>query len=118
MSNENHHIRTEPKGKCTLVHFLDNRLMDDVTIRDVGKELLALASADEPKLVLVLRNVRFLASAMLGKLITLQRRIQQNNGTMAICDLSEEVHEVFRISRLDGYFQLYRDADAASATLA
>jgi anti-sigma B factor antagonist len=106
-------IRTEERDGVIVVQFKEGRLLDETLIRDIGKELISLAESDEPKLVLTFSNVEFLASAMLGKLITLQRRVQQNNGALGFCSIPADTYEVFRISKLDNYFNIFPDEETA-----
>lgn len=111
-------IRTEERDGAIVVHFKEGRLLDESLIRDIGKELISLAETDEPKIVLTFGNVEFLASAMLGKLITLQRRVQQNNGALGFCSIPADTYEVFRISKLDNYFNIYPDEAKALEAVA
>lgn len=112
------YIRTEKRDGATIVHFNEGRLLDETLIRDIGKELITLAERDEPKIILKFSNVEFLASAMLGKLITLQRRVQQNNGALGFCSIPADTYEVFRISKLDNYFNVFPDEEKALEALA
>lgn len=111
------HIRLEKRGSVTLIRFNERRLLDEVIIREVGKELSNLAEADEAKLVLVFESIEYLASAMLGKLISLQRKIKQVNGALALCQVPSPTMEVFRLSNLENYFAIYPTADDATRAL-
>ena len=46
-------------------------------------------------------------------LIGLQRRVVQGKGRLKVAGINEEVMEVFRITKLDTVFDIYRDAPAA-----
>lgn len=111
------HITVKPVDHLNVVHFNEGRLLDETLIRDVARELVSLAESDEPRILLQFRNIEYLASAMLGKLITLQRRVQQNNGSLGFCDIPADTFEVFRISKLDSYFNIYDDVDRAVAAM-
>ncbi|KKL57020.1 hypothetical protein LCGC14_2239560, partial [marine sediment metagenome] len=59
------------------------------------------------KLLLDFSRVKFLSSAMLGVLISLQKRSAGIKGRVVICGLRPELHKVFKITRLDKLFDFY-----------
>ena len=99
------------------MYFKDGRLLDEDLIRLVAGEILALTDCEAPKLLVSFEKVEYLASAMLGKLITVQRRVQRNNGKLAFCSIPPDTYEIFRISRLDHYFTIYPDPETAVAAM-
>jgi anti-anti-sigma factor len=60
------------------------------------------------RLVLDLSHVQFLSSAALGKLINLKKKVVGVRGTLRLENLSSDLLEVFRITRLDRVFDLER----------
>ena len=67
-------ITLEPVGKIHVVKFNANRIMDPITIEEIGAELQKTFD-DHPgeKFLLDLRNVEFLSSAVLNRLIVLDK---------------------------------------------
>lgn len=111
------HLTAENRDGVTVVQFRVGRLLDEITIRDVGRELGKLAERDSPRLLLQLSNVEYLASAMLGKLITLQRKVLERKGRLAFCSITPNASDTFRVSRLDGYFNIYHSLPEALEAL-
>ena len=51
--------------------------------------------------------------AALGKLITLNRKVQAVRGKLVLCNISKEIREVFEITKLDKLFTILPDEQAA-----
>jgi anti-anti-sigma factor len=64
-----------------------------------------------------MRIVEFVTSSVLGKLITLHRRLHRHDGKMVICNLWGEVESVMETSKLDMYFNLTPDVESAVVML-
>lgn len=101
----------------TVVHFRDQKIIEDLGIQELGQELFHLVEVeDRKKLVLNFSSVDFLSSAALGKLITLDKKLKSRNGTMRLCCIRPEIYEVFVITRLNRLFDIRQDeADALAA---
>jgi anti-sigma B factor antagonist len=103
-------IATSSVEDATVVRFLDHRVFDDATVREVGDQLLDLqARRRELPLILDFSGVELVSSAMLGKLILLQRRVDAAAGRMRLCELTEGVRAVFRSTNLERLFAIDRD---------
>lgn len=82
------------------------RLTEDQNIEQLGQDLFALVEQYEfRKIVLSLASVEYLTSSVLGKLITLHRKVHRAEGKLVLCELQHEVREVLRLSRLIDYFK-------------
>ena len=107
-------INSETIGQIHLVNFVDSRIMDPIVIEEIGRELQQLFD-DHPgdNFILDLKNVEFLSSAVLNRLIVLDKYVKNKEGEMAFCNLSPAVSEVFAITKLDLLFKIYDNRDAA-----
>ena len=104
-------------GEVTVVHFRDQKIIEDLGIQELGQELFHLVEVDNrKKLVLNFSSVDFLSSAALGKLITLDKKIKARDGVLKLCNIRPEIYEVFAITRLNRLFDIKDDeADALAA---
>lgn len=104
-------------GDVTVVHFRDQKIIEDLGIQELGQELFSLVEADgRQKLVLNFSSVDFLSSAALGKLITLDKKLKAHGGTLRLCCIRPEIYEVFAITRLNRLFDIKpEEADAIAA---
>ncbi len=64
-------------GDVTVVRFVDRKILDEGNIQEIGQELFDLVEKEGcKKLLLNFSTVDFLSSAALGKLITLDKKVQ------------------------------------------
>ena len=107
-------LEVEDIGDITVVNFLDKKILDDQNIQMIGEQLLSLVEElGRQKILLNFANVEFLSSAALGKLITLNRKVQAVRGKLILCTISKEIREVFEITKLDKLFTILPDEQAA-----
>jgi anti-sigma B factor antagonist len=101
----------------TVVHFRDQKIIEDLGIQELGQELFHLVEGENRvKLVLNFSSVDFLSSAALGKLITLDKKVKARDGILKLCNIRPEIYEVFAITRLNRLFDIKEDeADALAA---
>lgn len=101
-------------GNVTIVSFKDAKILDFNIIEEIDAELNQLVTEKNvTNLLLNLRNVEFLSSAALSKLIGLEKKLKKANGKIALAELQPQVHEVFTITQLHKLFQIFdRQTDA------
>ena len=104
-------------GDVTVVRFRDQKILDDLNIQELGRELSRLVEVENrEKLLLNFSAVEFLSSAALGKLITLDKKVKATEGTLKLCHIQPEIYEVFAITRLNRLFDIKEnEADALAA---
>jgi anti-sigma B factor antagonist len=107
-------IRVQDVEGVPLIRFLDRRLFDDSIVREAADQLFAALPTDRPiTLILDFTGVDQISSAMLGKLILLQRRVDASKGQLRLCELSPTIQTVLRTTNLDRLFAVDRDQRAA-----
>jgi anti-sigma B factor antagonist len=101
----------------TVVEFTDAKVIDQRNINQIGAELMHLVdAAGVRKMLIDLENVRYLSSAVLGKLISLHKALRANGGQLKLCSIAPPIFEVFEITRLDKVFDIYKnESDALDA---
>ena len=100
-------------GVC-VVTFRQSHILDSVTIDRISTRLKELVdAATEDRFLFDFDRVVYLSSSALGMLIGLQRRIVQRQARMKLSGINPEVMEVFRITKLDTVFDIYKDESAA-----
>jgi anti-sigma B factor antagonist len=114
--NEFHpaYFRLEAVDDVAIARFHVVRLAEDQNIEQLGQDLFALLEQYNClKVILSLKSVEYLTSAVLGKFITLHRKMHRSQGRLFICDLRPEVREVMRTSRLLDYYNVTDTVDQA-----
>ena len=90
------HISINVVNDICVVHLLDNRIVDDINIYELGIELFALVEqSGYDKLLLNFSGVGFLSSAALGKLIMLYKKVAVRNGVLKLCSITPDIRELF-----------------------
>ena len=101
-------------GEVVVGQFCVPRLTEDQNVEQLGQDLFALVDQfDKRKVVLSLASVEFMTSSVLGKLITMHRKMHRQKGRLVLCDLQPGVNDVMRISRLHDYFTVSETLDDA-----
>lgn len=107
---------TESSG-VTVVHFADRKILDEMAIDEIGKELNKIADEhDKIKMLLNFDSVEHLSSAALGMLISLNTKVSSANGALKLSDISKQIFEVFKITRLNKLFDIHDTAEQAMST--
>ena len=104
-------------GDVTVVRFRDHKIVEDINIQELGREMFRLIEVDSrDKLLLNFSSVDFLSSAALGKLITLDKKMKAHGGALKLSNIRPEIYEVFAITKLNRLFDIKDDeADALAA---
>ena len=107
-------ISLQKVGEVTVVTFVDKKILDEVTIQEVGNELFQLVERDGCKKLLVdFGSVEFLSSAALGKLNTLDNKAKAHECSLKFCSIRPQIMEVFKITRLNQKFDIKKDGAEA-----
>jgi anti-sigma B factor antagonist len=103
-------------GDVTVIRFRDRKIIEDINIQELGKEMFALVETDGyDKLLLDFSSVDFLSSAALGKLITLDKKMKAHGGVLKLSNIRPEIYEVFAITKLNRLFDIRNDETDALA---
>jgi anti-sigma B factor antagonist len=110
----NKHLRVERNADALVVHFPDKRIDAEIAMASLGKDLYAVADRpDCRKLVLNFSGVDFLTSVMIGKLITVKKKIAEKNGIFRLCGMCENIRLIFKLTCLDHILDIREtEADA------
>jgi len=109
-TQESKRLRIHDRGDVTVVSFLDKKILDESNIEEIGRELLGLIEKrPQIKLLLDFESVQYLSSAALGKLITLNKRVAEDNGKLVLCSIRPQIYEVFQITKLNKIFDIAED---------
>ncbi len=104
-------------GEILVVGFTDSKILDNQRIEQVGKELQdVVEQAIHKKLLLNFRGVSFMSSAMITKLVMLNKRCKTNGVSLKFCEVSPNVMEVFKITKLNKLFDIQSDEEKAVAS--
>lgn len=114
MADERSHLAVKDQEGIYVVEFSDRKILDELCISEIRDELSKLVAANERiRLLLSFRNVEHLSSAALGVLITLNKQVADQKGRLKLSDITPQIFEVFKITRLNKLFDIHDTADKA-----
>ena len=107
-------LEVEDIGDVSVVSFTDKKILDEQNIQVIGEQLFSLVDElGRKKLLLNFGNVEYLSSAALGKLITLNKKLQAAGGRLILCNIDPQIYEVFEITKLNKLFNIHKEEQAA-----
>jgi anti-sigma B factor antagonist len=107
-------LEVEDIGDVTVVSFTDKKILDEQNIQVIGEQLFGLVDdSGRQKLLLNFSKVEYMSSAALGKLITLNKKVQAAGGKLVLCGIIPQIREVFEITKLDKLFVIRGDEQEA-----
>ena len=110
-------LEVEDIGDVTVVNFTDKKILDEQNIQIIGEQLFNLVDElSRRKLLLNFSNVEYLSSSALGKFITLNKKVQTAAGKLVMCNINDDIFEVFEITKLNKLFNIQKDEQTALQT--
>ena len=110
-------LKSEQKGDILCVYFTDAKILDEARIQLIGKELMERAAeaaeSDSKKMLINFQGVQFMSSAMIGKLVLLNKKSKSIKVDLKLCEITTNVLEVFKITRLNKVFDIRNDEEKA-----
>jgi len=92
-------------GYVAVVRFTTNCIIEDKWIYEAGKQLYALVDQQgRTRIIIDLINVGFISSTMLGKFITLHKKLASRGSKLVFCDVPREVYDILAVTRCDRLF--------------
>jgi len=103
-----HRLNVTDHKDVKVVSFVENKILDEANISDIGQALIQLIEAKHnPKLLLDFQNVDHLSSAALGMLINVNQKIKGQSGQLRLSNIKAQILEVFKITKLDKLFRIF-----------
>ena len=94
----------------TVAEIQDSKLLENAAIDQIGKELLeCVEDAVNGRLLLDFSKVKFMSSAMMGRLVMLSTKCKKDKVALKFCSLDKDIAEVFRITNLHKMFDIQKD---------
>jgi anti-anti-sigma factor len=107
-------IKSEIQGEIRVIFLDAPRLVDEAIIEQCHREILELLNKTEEKLMLLhFGRVAFMSSTALGMLVRVHKKCKEFEVSLKMCNISPDIHKVFKITGLDKVFGIYADAAGA-----
>lgn len=113
------YLTIEEQDDIVRVRFNNDHLTDENNIEAIGHELFSIVDQfGTRKLILDLTGLKMVTSSVLGKMITLHRRLHRLDGKLVLCSAEDYVTEILKTSRLQDYFNVVSDSERAFKSFA
>ena len=97
-----------------IIGFIRADMTDASVITQIGDDIYHIVKKiDKPRLVVDFTKVERLSSATLGMLVALRKVVTKMDGQLRIANVSKDLLEIFKITRLDVTLGLCKSTDAA-----
>ena len=107
-------VEIEQVGNVSVVKFTRSEFLDDETIETVGAQLFGYVDRlGVRQLVLNFAGVERMASLMLGKIMSLHRKLKAVGGRLILCSVDPEIYWVFETLRLPKLLYFCKDEQEA-----
>ena len=107
-------LLTRTEAGILLIYFQDVRIIDERRISSLGQELNDLINTtDNERVILNFQHVSFMSSAMIGKLVEFEAKCKTAKIELRLCNINENVEEVFNLMRLNKLFTIDPDEETA-----
>jgi len=111
-------MNVEQAGDVSIVELKDRKILEEMSIMQIGEQLNAMvAAAEVPKVVIDFTNVAHMSSSALGILITLHKRVREKRGQLRLCCIQSAIYEIFVITRLNEIFSICQSRQEALGDL-
>ncbi|VBB47281.1 putative anti-sigma factor antagonist BtrV [uncultured Desulfatiglans sp.] len=108
-------IRIDKNDQDVVVSIIGR--MDAVTAPDFDQEIEKKISEGEKRFVVDLSQLEYISSAGLRSMLSMAKKLKQNQGTLALCGLKGVVKEVFDVSGFSSIFSICEDVQKARKAL-
>ncbi len=116
MAEDGPHLTVTDSGDVHIVEFSDRKIIEELTISQIGDELTSLITGTPKiKLLLSFDRVEHLSSAALGVLIKVHHQTADVEGKLRLSEITPQIYEVFKITRLNKLFDIYSTRQEALA---
>jgi len=108
------YFTTQEEGDVAVCTFLATRLTDEDNIEQLGHQLNAIVEKlGKKRVVLDVSSVAYITSSVIGKWISLHRKLDREGGKLALCGITEGLEDILGTARLLTYFNVGEDVAAA-----
>ncbi len=102
------------EGNVRVIQFADTQITDESYCHLVGRKITEIAnSMNETALLLNLKTVQYMTSAMIGKLVQLRNHCKKKGIKFAVCALDEHVLESIQLMRIDTILTIHESQQEA-----
>lgn len=93
-------------GKVAIATILREKLLDELLIREVFKELDDLLAFKPAAIIVSFESVQLMSSTAIGQLVRLWKQAKIAETRLILAELNEAILEGFQVTHLDKQFEI------------
>ncbi len=105
-------VKSEDKGEYTIVSLRGQFIGGDETDK-LRSTLTGIAEKEQNRALVDMEKVSYLNSTALGVLISAHAKFNKSNGRIALCNISENIENIFVITKLTLVFEIFDSMEEA-----
>ena len=118
MAEATAYFSARTNGEVRILEFSRADVTDAAYIKVLGDQIYAyLKQFDEPQVIIDFGKVSYLSSAALGMLIALNTVLNKKKGQLRLCNVNENIYEVFKLMKLYKLIKIFDSTEEAVASL-
>jgi len=110
-------VATEKNG-VTIIVFTTPRIWTDTEVSKISERLANLAHSAGDKVLLDFGSLQQMCSAMLGKILALNKECETHKIKLRLCNMEPHIKEVFTTTGLHKLLKIHDTQEAALAAFA
>ncbi len=109
-------LDTKESNGVLIVSFKNTDRFNALITEPVKESLLGYFTKKETKLILNLEGIKFIDSSGFSVFLSAMKAAANQNGQFKICNVSDDVKELFQVLQLHNVFEMYDTLDECLAT--
>jgi len=107
-------LRITKQNDVAVVGFATSRILDQSNVQQLGEELDEVVDKHKlSKIVINFHNIHYMSSAVMGKLVSLHKKVKGAGGQLKLCNILPNIYEIFEIMRFNKLFDICESEDEA-----
>ena len=117
-TRENALLDVRRQDDVAIINFTTSRVLDQSNVQQLGEELEELVDKHGfKKIAMNFEHVNYMSSAVMGKLVSLYKRVEKEGGGMRLSNIGPNIYEIFQIMKFDELFDICDTEEDAIAEL-
>lgn len=105
-------IKIEEIDDVLVASFTNEDKINTMITEPIKEELVGLFTEPNVKLALDLSGIKFIDSSGFSVLLAIRKAAENNFGIFKICNISDDVKELFQVLQLHNVFELFDSKDS------
>lgn len=107
-------ISVADRGGVTCIQLIGDIVVGEEVVDELHRAAWAIAEGpDEPRIAVSFSDVSYVASAIIGELISLSRLLRDRDARVRLCEMNEHIRSVFEVTRTTDMFDFCDALDGA-----